>query len=170
MASGFNYRELVKIKKVTSSSPKTKLKIADALIDLTPEVEEAKKYHGEERSEMLINLANHYTQLRQNSLKNGASSHADPRWAVPAACESWLHGLLIDEPEEVRNIEDIISDLKDPNRPEEKSSNITWGYLIVIGGAASSFYFTWWLSMVVIIIGLVLLGWSRRHEGPFEIR
>lgn len=170
MANGFNYQELVKIKKATSASSKTKLKIADALHELTPEIEEAKKYHGEKRSEMLVDLVNQYTNLRQNALKNGASSHADPRWAVPAVCESWLHGLLIDSPEEISKIEAIITDLKDPNRPEEKSSNNFWGYLVVLAGVVSFIFLSWWLSIIILISGFVILGWSKRYDGPFEVK
>ncbi len=38
-------------------------------------------------------------------------------------------------------------------------------FLVVVSAAFT--YGEIWMGIVVTIIGVVVLGWSKRHEGPF---
>jgi hypothetical protein len=110
----FNEDELLKIEKATSGIFKKKARsfISNALLSLRPYVAEAVEKIGPEREAMLKALANHATGLRQESIRQGARYYSSPEWAAPAACESWLHELLLGNNESISRIEKIIKRLE----------------------------------------------------------
>jgi len=52
---------------------------------------------------------------------------------------------------------------------EEKKSNNDWPAIIfIIIALPVSFTFGGvWVGIPVLVIGIVALGWSKRHKGPF---
>ncbi len=112
---GFNEEELLKIRKATSGPFKKKARkaIAQTLLAMRPRIEAAKKLDGDERKEALKILVNEATDARHLALQLGANSHGHPQWAAAAACESWLHELILGTPDSIVKIEQIISHLVD---------------------------------------------------------
>lgn len=51
---------------------------------------------------------------------------------------------------------------------EEKSKSDWPALLFLLVGLPVAFtYGGMWIGLIVLIIGVVALGWSKRHEGPF---
>lgn len=50
---------------------------------------------------------------------------------------------------------------------EEESEQPIWPVILVIIIVGYAFYFSVWVGVIALVIGLVVLGWSRRHDGPF---
>lgn len=111
---GFNEEELLKIEKATSGIFKKKARtfISNALSSLRPYVNEAIIKEETERKKMLKALVIQATALRQEALRQGARSHDHPEWAAAAACESWLHELLLGNNESIFRVENIIRRLE----------------------------------------------------------
>jgi hypothetical protein len=110
----FNEDELLKIEKATSGIFKKKARsfISNALSSLRPYVNEAVSKEEPEREEMLKALVSQATGLRQEAVQQGARSHSSPEWAATAACESWLHELLLGNKESILRVEKIIRRLE----------------------------------------------------------
>ena len=110
----FNEEELLKIEKATSGILKKKARtfISNALSSLRPHVNKAVAKEEPEREEMLKALVNQATGLRQEAVRQGARSHSSPEWAAAAACESWLHELLLGNKEHLSCVETIIRRLE----------------------------------------------------------
>jgi len=110
----FNEEELLKIEKATSGILKKKARtfISNALSSLRPHVNKAVAKEEPEREEMLKALVNQATGLRQEAVRQGARSHSSPEWAAAAACESWLHELLLGNKEHISCVETIIRRLE----------------------------------------------------------
>lgn len=110
----FNEEELLKIEKATSGIFKKKARtfISNALSSLRPYVDEAMAKEGSDREEMLKALVNQATSLRQEAVRQGASSHSHPMWAATASCESWLHELLLGDKTSISRVEKIIKRLE----------------------------------------------------------
>ncbi len=110
----FNIDELLKIEKATSGIFKKKARtfISNALSSLRPYIDEAVAKEGLEREEILKALVNRATGLRQEAVRQGARSHGSPEWAAAAACESWLHELLLGNKESISSVEKIIKRLE----------------------------------------------------------
>jgi hypothetical protein len=110
----FNEEELLKIEKATSGIFKKKARtfISNALSSLRPYVKEAMTKEEPERKEMLKALVTQATGLRQEAVRQGAKSGGHPEWAAAAACESWLHELLLGNNESISRVEKIIGRLE----------------------------------------------------------
>lgn len=110
----FNEEELLKIEKATSGIFKKKARsfISNALSSLRPYVDEAVTKEEPARGEMLKTLVDQATGLRQEAVRQGASSHSSPEWAAAAACESWLHELLLGNNLSISRVENIIKRLE----------------------------------------------------------
>ena len=106
----FNEAELLKIEKATSGIFKKKARnfILNALSSLRPYVDEAMAKDEPERKEMLKALVNQATGLRQEAVRQGASTHGHPEWAAAATCESWLLELLLGDKTSISRVEKII--------------------------------------------------------------
>lgn len=50
---------------------------------------------------------------------------------------------------------------------EEESEQPIWPAILVIIVVGYAFYASVWIGLIALIIGVVVLGWSRRHDGPF---
>ncbi len=52
---------------------------------------------------------------------------------------------------------------------EKNSSKSDWPALLLIfvGLPVAFTYGGLWVGLLVLVIGVVALGWSKRHEGPF---
>ena len=50
---------------------------------------------------------------------------------------------------------------------DEKSEPIwpVFALILVVGLAFN--YGGWWVGLLTIVIGLPIIGWRKRHEGPF---
>lgn len=51
---------------------------------------------------------------------------------------------------------------------EENKDDPTWPvaiFLIVV--VAAFYFFGMWVGILSIVIGLPIIGWGRRHDGPF---
>jgi hypothetical protein len=110
----FNEEELLKIEKATSGIFKKKARnfISNALSSLRPYVAEAMAKEEPERKEMLKALVEQATGLRQEAVRQGASSHSHPEWAAAASCESWLQELLLGNKTSISRVEEIIRRLE----------------------------------------------------------
>lgn len=110
----FNEEELLKIKKATSGwfKKKARTSVAQALLAIKPRIDAAKELDDTERQAALKNLADEASAARHHALQSGANSHGHPQWAAAAACESWLHELLLDgTPESIARVEMLIAEL-----------------------------------------------------------
>jgi hypothetical protein len=110
----FNEEELLQIEKATSGLFRRKARrfIANAISSLRPHIDLAKSKSGVEREEILKVLLNQATGLRQEAVRQGASSCNDPGWAATATCESWLHELLSGTPSSISSVEQIVDRLE----------------------------------------------------------
>ena len=168
--------ELEKIERATAGTNRTKAqsRISTAISSLRPQVEEARALPEGEREEAIKRLLKDTTAARHKAVENGAASHDHPEWAAAAVCESWLMELLTGSPESIARIEAIVARLQ--SRPDKQSrtagqsaDKTDWLpilFLLVVLPVA----FTWggiWIGLVVLIVGVVWLGWSKRHHGPF---
>lgn len=111
--TGFNEEDLLKIEKATSGFFKGNARslIATALRELQPKIEAAKRLKGAARFEALKRLVNEATALRHRALSRGANSHGSGEWAAAAACESWLHSLMIEEAQDIARVESVVARL-----------------------------------------------------------
>lgn len=107
---GFNEQELLKIYEATSGLFKKRARkgIAQALQDIKPKIEAAKKLSDVEKRNNLMLLANKAKSARHQALRQGANSYGHPQWAAAASCESWLHELIRGDPEGIRRVEELI--------------------------------------------------------------
>ena len=99
----FNEEELTKLKKATSGffRKSARKAIAQTLLETKAEIERVQKLDAPKRGDALLALANHATQKRHDALQAGAKSYSHPQWAAAAACESWLHSLVLRENDEI---------------------------------------------------------------------
>jgi hypothetical protein len=111
--TSFNEEELLKIERATSGFFKGKARsmIGAALRDLRPNVEAAKRLHGNARSEALRGLVNQATASRHRALSGGANGYGHPAWASASACESWLQSLALDSDIDVAAVEIVVGRL-----------------------------------------------------------
>lgn len=92
-----NEEELLKIKEATTGWLKGNARraIRKSLLSLMPKIERAKALPNDERDTLLKQLLIETTETRQRALQDGANSYGDPAWAAAAACETWLHELVV---------------------------------------------------------------------------
>jgi len=111
----FNEEELLKIENATSGFFKKKARsfISNALSSLRPYIDEALSKEEPERTEILKNLVNRATGLRQEAVRQGARSHSHPEWAAAASCESWLQELILGDKESLSRVEKIVQRLEE---------------------------------------------------------
>lgn len=50
---------------------------------------------------------------------------------------------------------------------EEESEQPIWPVILVTILVGYAFYAGVWIGVAALVVGVVVLGWSRRHEGPF---
>lgn len=50
---------------------------------------------------------------------------------------------------------------------EEEPDQPIWPVILVTILVGYAFYWGVWIGIIALILGVVALGWSRRHEGPF---
>jgi|GEM_PF-1449052 len=166
-----NLADLIRIRKKTSANTDLKIEIAQIIEELRPRIEKIKSLPIAEQREAFMILKKPYTETRQFAHRNGSTSEADPVWAVPAVCESWLFGYINGTAEEIEKVEDVINQLSDPTRPEELKGFANIGNFIIFIATPLAFYFmSWWLALIVLIIGFVFKGWSSRFNGPFIVK
>ena len=166
----FNEEELRKIEDATSDSSKKSAQkaITRAIAALRPKIEKAKGLPETQRQTTLNHLINKATAARHSALQSGASSDDHPAWAAAAVCESWLHELAGGTEDSIARVESLIDRLEQragANTEKEKSNRAVLIFLFVL-----SLAFTFggvWVGLPTLIVGVVALGWSRRHEGPF---
>jgi len=160
-----NVTELKKIRKATSTSEKSKNFIANYIHKFKKELEDINNLESERIRKELIQLMNEKSSERKNALTSGVSSYSDPRWAAPAACESYLHCVLGGKEQEIKEANVIITDLTDLDRKIESGNSNILGYLILLIGSPISFYFfNWWIGLIVAFLGLVIIGWKKRYD------
>lgn len=109
----FNSDELIKIHQATDGIFKKKARrsISRALSNLTPKIILAKLLSPDEAHNEFKILVNEYTSLRQEAVNNGANSYGHFIWASATACESWLHGLLINDKNDLERVENSVKKL-----------------------------------------------------------
>lgn len=168
----YNLNEIIKIKRATSGSEITKNRISEEIKLLKPIIEETFELQLEEQKTIFRNLKNKYTQQRQLAFNNGATSYASPDWAVPALCESWLLELSSGSKENIHKVEILIEELSNPNRSEESNNNnkIIGFVFLFLASPLILYYHKWWSALIVFVIGLIISGWSKRHDGPFDAK
>jgi|SRR5690554_1283836 len=161
----FNTNELIKIRKATSSSEKSIIIISEYLKQFKIKLNKINELDNETRKKELIKLMNEESSKRKIALSSGVSSYADPNWAAPSACETWLHCILGGDNSEINEAENLINQLLDVNRkPESKKSNIL-GYVVIFVLCPLSFYFfNWWSAIIVFFIGTIIIGWRNRYD------
>jgi hypothetical protein len=163
--------DLLKIKEKTSYNPKLKKTIAIEVIDLKAKIEKIKLLPTDSQKEAFIELRNPYEEAKQKAYHEGANSYASPTWALPTICEAYIYAYIKDNENEIIEVNKIIDELSDPNRPEEGDDNHGFKFLILIAVSALIFYyFTWYYSLIIFIVGNIILGWKRRHVGPFNAK
>ena len=161
----FNINELIKIRKATSSSEKSKEMVASAIQDLIPKIKYANSMDSEQRQKELVKLMNEHAGKRKNALNSGVASYADPNWAGPAVCETWLYCLLGEDENEIQQANKIIETLQNIDIKEENSKSGYLGYSIILVGCPLVFYFfTWWAALILLFVGLTTLGWKNRYD------
>lgn len=111
----FNEEELKKIEQATTASSKQSARnaIAQAISEIRPKIENAKKLSEKQKKETLKKLVNKATAARHKALKDGANSYGHAKWAAAATCESWLHELLSGTSESITRIENLINKLEE---------------------------------------------------------
>jgi hypothetical protein len=161
----FNTNELIKIREATSKSEKSINIISDYLKQFKAKVGRINELDVDDRKKELIKLMNEESSKRKNALASGVSSYADPNWAAPSACETWVHCILGENDSEIKETENLINQMLNINRkPESKKSNI-FGYLVIIVLCPLSFYFfSWWSAIIVFFIGTTIIGWKNRYD------
>ncbi|MEH6578070.1 MAG: hypothetical protein V7731_13425 [Amphritea sp.] len=109
----FNEDELIKIKKKTSGFFKGKARSAISITigSYKPKIEAARILDEPERNKALLALVDQATAERHLALQSGASSYGNPAWAAAATVESWLHELMVGDPQSIQNVEAIIDEL-----------------------------------------------------------
>lgn len=100
----FHSAELAKIRDATTGPEHSEARvlISVELRSLRQQLEEAKSLGRDQGRKRLGELLGHYASERRSALRNGATSYSHPNWAAAAACESWLHALLGNSPEEMK--------------------------------------------------------------------
>ena len=161
----FNVNELIKIRKATSGSEKSKSKISSYILEFKDKMDNANKMDSKNRKKKLIELMNEESSKRKNALGSGVSSYSDPNWAAPSVCESWIFCLLGGDKAEIENAELIINDLIDVERKNESKKSNFLGYFVILVLCPISFYFiNWWSAIIVFFIGTIIIGWKNRYD------
>jgi hypothetical protein len=108
----FNLEEMVKIQNSTGGllQRKARTMISLRLAELVPRVFLARSLPEKEYQKAMLNLVNIYTGLRNEARQYGARNHGHPSWASAAACESWLHSIMMGD-ENVAIVEEKVFDL-----------------------------------------------------------
>lgn len=78
---------------------------------MKPKIDGAKGLADTERQTALKALLNGATADRKRAVQYGANSYGNPQWAAAAACESWLHELILGTPEGIVLVESLIREL-----------------------------------------------------------
>ncbi len=109
----FNEQELLKIKKATSRlfKRRTWAAVAASLVELKAKIASAKELNASDRDTELKRLMNEATSKRQAALRSGARSYGHTNWATAAACESWLHELVLGDSKSIARLEAVISEM-----------------------------------------------------------
>jgi len=161
----FNIDELRKIRKATSGSEKSKNKISKYIIKMKDKIENVNKLNPEYRKKELINLMNKESQKRKEALNSRISSYADPNWAAPAACESWLYCILTNNKDEIEKANQIINELANSKRINELKKSNYIGYIFILVFFPLTFYFiNWWSALIIFFIGTIIIGWKKRYD------
>ena len=52
---------------------------------------------------------------------------------------------------------------------DEQNKKADWPVILflVVGVPVSFTYGGIWVGLIVLVIGVIALGWSKRHKGPF---
>ncbi len=92
----FNEEELIKIKKALSGMFKKSARqtVAVTLMGLKNKIDGIGSMSESDQKTQLLELLNEATAMRQEALRQGATSYRHPMWASAAASESWLHVLM----------------------------------------------------------------------------
>lgn len=53
------------------------------------------------------------------------------------------------------------------NGSKEEKSDWPAILLLLVGIPIAFTYGGMWVGLIVIVVGVVALGWSKRHDGPF---
>lgn len=53
---------------------------------------------------------------------------------------------------------------------EQEPRQPIWPVILVTALVGYAFYAGVWIGSVALVVGVVALGWSKRHEGPFPTR
>ncbi|WP_353163430.1 hypothetical protein [Salinisphaera shabanensis] len=53
---------------------------------------------------------------------------------------------------------------------EERSEQPIWPVVVVIILVGYAFYVGIWIGIATLIAGVIVLGWSRRHDGPLPTK
>lgn len=110
----FNENELRKIRRATSGWFKKRARraVADALMELKPYIDAIKTLPDDDQRILeLKRLTMKATHARHDALSAGARSYRHPEWAAAAACETWLHELVMGTPDSIARVESLIDDL-----------------------------------------------------------
>ena len=109
----FNENELLKIEKATSGFFKKTVRsaISEAISELRPKVEDAKKLPKDERGNVLKHLLKNAAHQRKKAILEGATSYGHPFLASKAVCESWLQELVFGTDDSISRVEEIIDRL-----------------------------------------------------------
>jgi hypothetical protein len=161
----FNVKELIKIRKATSNSEKSKRKVANYVGEFKSKINRLNEKEPKEKKELLIKMMNEESNKRKKALSTGVSSYSDPNWAGPSACESLIHCILGGDTNEIRQANSVIDELLDVNRKEESSKSKSLGFLILLIGSPLAFYFlNWWSGLITIFLAFVIIGWKNRYD------
>jgi hypothetical protein len=161
----FNLNELIKIRKATSGSDKSKKRISDYINHFQIKVNDLNGIESNLKKKELVKLMNEESKKRKGNLSTGVSSYADPNWSGPAACETLILCLLGGNVNEIEQANEILDDLTDLKRAKESKKSNILGYLIILVVCPLSFYFfSWWIGLIVLFTGLVNFGWKNRYD------
>jgi hypothetical protein len=161
----FNINELIKIRKATSNSEQSKIRIANYISQFKDKLEGIDGQKYEVKKKELIKLMNEETVKRKKALSSGVSSYSDPNWAGPSVCETLIHCLLGENNNEIKEVNSIIEDLLNSNREQESTKSNILGFLILLVASPLTFYFlNWWSGLIVVFISFVIIGWKNRYD------
>ncbi len=160
-----NITELVKIRKATSGSEKSKNKLSNYIKQFQFKIDILDKFESELRKKELIKLMNEEASKRKEALSTGVSSYSDPEWAGPSACETYTHCLLGENLNEIKQAISIIEELTNTNRIQESKRSDYLGYIVLMICSPLTFYFlNWWIGLIIVFFGLVIIGWKNRYD------
>ncbi len=159
-----NSNELLKVVKAISGSEKSLEKLRASFIEQKQRILTIRELPQDAQKAKLIGLLNECSNERRAAIRNGSHSLDDPAWAIPAARESWMFGLIENDLTEIEKINLIVDEIIDGKKPDVPNKIDKAAWIVILGTILAYSFVNGWLALLIFIVGVIAIGWKNRFD------